>query len=390
MKKLTVLTLTVLLALALCAGALADTLTLGGTVVCARTVTVYAPIGGTVDSVAVEAGARVGADDVLYTLRTDKVYAEEDGTVTGVFAQPGDSASAVAARYGAVLYVEGGARFTVAASTANAYNSAETKLLHVGEKLFLQCRSNSARTGEGTVTAVDGISYTVRVTAGTFIPGDSVDLFRDAAFTSEQRVGRGTVSRVNPTAVTASGSVVSVAVTDGQAVKRGDLLLETLDGGFEGLYMAGTGTAAGADGVVGSISVSQGASVQDGAAVAVIWPTDTLRAECFVPADSRGRIGVGDPVLVELEADESKTYRGTVTLVSWIAQEADGETCYRVLVDFTPDADVTFGMAVLVSTLEEEPEEAEEEAEAETAAQEEAGAQETEERPSREGRHGRE
>ncbi|MBR4459565.1 MAG: HlyD family efflux transporter periplasmic adaptor subunit [Clostridia bacterium] len=336
--------------------ALGDTLALNGTVTRADTVTVYAPIGGVVDSVNVQAGALVGEDDVLFSLRTTKVYAEEDGTVTGIFGRPGDNAATVTARYGAVLYLEGTARYTVSASTANAYNSTETRMLHVGESLYLQCRSNSSRIGEGIVTAVDSTNYTVRVTSGTFIPGDSVDLYRDRGFSSDKRVGRGTVARINPTAVTGSGAIVSFAVEDGQSVKRGDLLMETLDGSFDGLYMSGTDVLAGTAGVVGSISASQGSSVQDGAAVAVIWPTAGMRIEAAVPEDSRGMIAVGDRVIIEAEADESRSYEGTVTLVSWIAEEGSGEASYRVLIDFTPDENITFGMSVIVYTLEpEEP-----------------------------------
>ena len=336
--------------------ALGDTLALNGTVTRADTVTVYAPIGGVVDSVNVQAGALVGEDDVLFSLRTTKVYAEEDGTVTGIFGRPGDNAATVTARYGAVLYLEGTARYTVSASTANAYNSTETRMLHVGESLYLQCRSNSSRIGEGIVTAVDSTNYTVRVTSGTFIPGDSVDLYRDRGFSSDKRVGRGTVARINPTAITGSGAIVSFAVEDGQSVKRGDLLMETLDGSFDGLYMSGTDVLAGTAGVVGSISASQGSSVQDGAAVAVIWPTAGMRIEAAVPEDSRGMIAVGDRVIIEAEADESRSYEGTVTLVSWIAEEGSGEASYRVLIDFTPDENITFGMSVIVYTLEpEEP-----------------------------------
>ncbi len=197
---------------------LACALTLTGTVIRAEAVTVYAPIGGTVDSVAVEPGAAVGENDVLFSLRTTKVYAEENGTVTGIFGQPGDSAATVASRYGAVLYMESEARYTVSACTDSADNITQTNMSHVGEKLYLQCPTNSSRIGEGTVTAVDGTGYTVRVSSGSFIPGDSVDLFRDRQFSSEKRVGRGTVSRVNPEAVTGSGSIVAVAVEDGQEV----------------------------------------------------------------------------------------------------------------------------------------------------------------------------
>ena len=343
----------------LCACALADSLTLTGTVSAGRTIEVYAPIGGTVASVAVEVGQEVGTDDVLYALKTTKVYADEDGTVTGIFGEPGDSASTVAERYGAVMYLEGNSVYSVSASTDNAYNTTDTKFVHVGETVYLKCRSNADRTGVGTITGIEGTSYTIKVSSGTFIPGDSVDVYRDSAYTTTRRIGRGTVSRVSPTAVTGSGSIVRFAVQDGYKVHRGDLLLETLDGTFDGYYMSGTDILAGSAGTVGSLNASQGSNIQGGSVVAVIYPRDGMRVEATVPEDSRSGIKAGDKVLIELEADESKTYDGVVTMVSSLAETGSAETSYRVLVSFTPDQDVSFGMSVVITTLDMEDEEAE-------------------------------
>ena len=363
MKRPHLKTLCLLTALSmLCMPALADSLTLTGTVSAGKTIEVYAPIGGTVATVAVEVGQDVAQDDVLYALKTTKVYADEDGTVTGIFGEPGDNAATVAGRYGAVMYLEGDAVYSVAASTDNAYNATDTKFVHVGETVYLKCRSNSDRTGVGTITSIEGTSYQIQVSSGTFIPGDSVDIYRDQANTNTKRIGRGTVSRVSPTAVTATGSIVRFAVKDGDKVKRGDLLLETLDGTFDGYYMSGTDILAGAAGTVGSLSASQGSSVQGGSVVAVIYPRDGMRVEASVPEDSRSEIKVGDRVTIELEADESKTYSGVVTMVSSVADSGSGETSYRVLVSFTPDEAVNFGMSVVVTTqdgeyAEEEPDE---------------------------------
>ena len=337
------------LAVLVCAGALADTVTMNGTVKAGETVQVYAPIGGTVDTVRAEAGQEIGADDVLFVLRTNKVYAEEDGTVTGVFGQPGDTASTVAGRYGAVLYIEGPTAFSVSASTDNAYNAAATKFVHVGETVYLQCRSNAERKGTGTITAVEGTGYTVKVTEGTFIAGDSVEIYRDQAQTNTQKVGRGTVSRVAPTAVSGSGAIVRIAVKNGDRVKRGDLLMETLDGSFDGLYMSGTEVTAGQSGVLGSLNASQGAAIQKNSVVAVIYPLSGMRVEASVPEDSRSSVHEGDRVLIELEADETKTYIGTVTMVSSVAETGGGEAAYRVLISFEPDDDVRFGMNVVVT-----------------------------------------
>ena len=366
----------------LCAAASADSLTLNGTVTAGEAVMVYAPIGGTVGEVFAEAGQQVSADDVLYAMKTSKTYAEGDGTVTGIFGQPGDSAAAVSSRYGAVLYLEGTSVFSVSASTENAYNSTETKFVHVGEKVYLQCRSNSARTGTGVITAISGTGYTVEVNSGTFIPGDSVEIYRASSFVNTSKIGRGTVNRTNPTGITGNGAIVSIPVEDGAQVKRGDLLLETLDGDFDGYYMSGTEIRAGTAGVIGSLAVKRGNSIQKDAVAAEIYTLEGMRVEASVPEDSRSQIRKGDKVTIELEADESRTYQGVVTMVSAIAEEAankeggSSEVTYKVLIDFTPDDEVRFGMSVIVTTLEAEEAPAaaaEAQAEEETAEEETAG-----------------
>ena len=350
MKKI----LALVFCLSLCVTwALADTLTLNGTIAAGTTVEVYAPVGGAVEKVSAEVGQALEADDALFTFRTSKIYATENGRVTGVFGEPGDSADTVAQRFGAVLYLEGESVFTVAASTEGAYNATDTKFVHVGERVYIQCRSSSERSGAGLITSIDGAKYTVRVTAGSFIEGDSVDIYRDSARSNTQKIGKGTVARLSPTAVTASGAIVRVAVANGDRVKRGDLLLETLDGSFDGLYMSGTTVTAGSSGVLGSLNVNQGGSVQKNAVVAVLYPLDGMRVEATVPEDSRSEIKPGDRVLIELESDESRTYDGVVTMVSAVAEQGAGEVSYKVLVSFTPDEYAHFGMGVLVTTLED-------------------------------------
>ena len=333
--------------------ALADSVSMTGTVVPGASVEVYAPIGGTVLSVPVKTGQTVKAGDVLFTLKTNPVYAEQDGTVTGVFGVPGDSAETVASRYGAVLYIESDRTYTVSASTSSAYNTVETRLVHIGETVYLQCRSSTSRTGEGIITSAEGNSFQIEVRSGSFIPGDSVDIFRNSAFTSSSRIGRGSVSRVNPIAVTGTGAIVRIAVKDGDPVKRGDLLLETLNGTFDGLVMTGTDITAPADGVLGEVNVTAGYDVAKNSLSAVIYPLSGMQAEASVPEDSRNLLHTGDPVTIELSADESVTCPGTIALISSVAEGTDGEVTYRVLADFTPTESVRFGMSVIVSTPED-------------------------------------
>lgn len=344
--------------LLLAPAALADGITFTGTVAASATCEIYAPIGGTVEAVNCEAGQQVSAGDSLVRLSTTKVYAEEDGTVTGVFGQAGDSAETVAQKYGAVLYLEGESVYTVAASTENAYNSTETKFVHVGEDVTLVCYSDGSHTGTGVVTSIEGTDYTVQVTSGEFLIGETVNVYRGEEAASTGRIGRGTLNRANPVAVTGSGSIVSVAVASGDTVKKGDVLFETLDGSFDGLYMSGSDISAFVSGTVSQVNAQQGSPVQKGDVVAVIYPEGAMRVEAQVAEGNLSSIRVGDPVSVELvwNQDEEVTYAGTISMISAIADEAQGDgegsVTYTVYVDFTPDADTRYGMSAVVTTLD--------------------------------------
>ena len=348
-------------AAALCigsAGALADTISFEGKVTSAETRQVYADIGGTVDTVDVKAGELVRAGAPVVTLKTTPVYAEESGVVTGIFAEPGDSVQTVAARYGAVLYIEPDSAYTISASTDNAYNSTATKYVHVGETVYLSCYSDGDHTGVGRITSVNGTDYTVEVTEGEFLVGETVSVFRTDSYKSSSRIGRGELTRSNPTAVSGSGSIVSIAVSDGDYVNRGDLLFETVEGSFDGLYMSGCSITAPVDGYIASISASQGGQVMESASVAAIYPAGAMRIEAEVSESDLGSIAVGDAVSIELNwnQDDDVTYPGTVTMISAIATSAgDGsEATYTVYIDFTPDADTRYGMNAQITTLDDE------------------------------------
>ena len=343
--------------------ALAETISFTGTVAAKSTSEVYAPIGGTVESVHAVAGQQVRAGDVLATLATTKVYAPEDGVVTGLFAQAGDSAETVAQRYGAVLYIEGASVYTISASTENAYNTTENKFVHVGENVYLSCYSDGSHTGTGVITAIEGTGYTVEVTSGEFLIGETVNVYRGESATTAARIGRGTLGRRNPTAVSASGSIVSIAVQDGDSVQKGDLLFETLEGSFDGYYMSGSQILATADGVVAQIGLSQGGRLEKGSVAAVLYPEGAMQIQAQIAEANLGLIHVGDPVEIELNwnSDAEVRYNGVVSMISAIADSSSGasmedagDVTYTVYIDFTPDADTRYGMTAVVSTLEAE------------------------------------
>ena len=375
MKKFVAILLVALLA---CSVAYADTISFNGVVSASSQVKVFAAIGGTVDEVPAEAGTHVSADDVLAVLKTTPVYATADGNVTGIFGEPGDDSSVVVERYGAVMYIESNVKYTISASTDGAYNSTEMKFVHVGEPVYIQSRSDSDRTGTGVITSVEGTKYNVNVETGTFLLSETCYIYRDASYKNARKIGSGSISRNNPTAVTGSGSIAVINVADGASVKKGDVLFETMDGVFDGYYMSGKQVYAGTAGTVAQLNLEEGSQIQKNGVVAVIYPDQALRIEAQVNENDLGYVAVGDPVSIELSwnQDDDVTYEGTITMISALGEtsQSDGCTYFKVYIDFTPDANTRYGMNAVVYTIDkdtaaEETDEGEKEPEQEETAQ---------------------
>ena len=143
-----------------------------------------------------------------------------------------------------------------------------------------------------------------------------------------------------------------MAVQDGDEVKRGDLLMETLSGTFEGYEMTGTSVTAEEEGVIVSTSADAGTTVTKGDIVVQIAPVSGMRVEAAITADDRQALKAGDKVIIELESDESISYEGTVRYITEMPEEDTEETTYKAVIDFKPDENVYFGMPVVVTTPE--------------------------------------
>lgn len=353
-----------------------------GTVVSGVSRAVTASVGGTVESVAVRAGQKVEAGDVLATLATEKVYATRAGTVSAVFGAAGDSVAEVAERYGAVMYIEpANGRYTISADTTNAYSSSDNLYIHLGEAVYLKCYSDGSHTGVGFVSGVSGDSYTVEVTEGEFKVGETVTVFRSADYTSASRLGRGTCARADDVAVGGSGSaasggastdgsaesaIVAVHVAAGDAVEKGDLLYETLSGTYDAYYCTGSDIVSDASGIVSALSCEVGGSVNSGARVATIEPVGDLQLQIDVGEADLPYIHEGDKVTIRFNWDDGETaYEGSVFAISYAAdaQQADqavdgasgassGEAVYAAYVSFTPDENIRLGMTATVSVAQ--------------------------------------
>lgn len=345
-----------LCALMLPALAMAETM-FSGVITAGETQVITAPYGGIVQNVAVRVGDSVKIGDPIAEVATTRVYAMTDGTVSGVFAQAGDAAEDIKNRYGALVYIEPINRFTLSASTEKAYNSSENRYIHIGETVFLTCTKDGTHQGKGIVTAIDEEDeqkYTVEVTGGEFYMGETVNIHRDSAYTNESRIGRGTVERTAPVAVAGEGSVLCMHVRAGDAVERGELLFETVDGTLDGLYAPGTQVVSDRKGVIASVDAGNGTAVEKGAKIASIYPTDAMQVSMVISESDLMDVQVGGAATIEFNwnADSEKRFDGVISAISYVNEEVEegqgGAAQYVAYIDFTPDETVRLGMTVVV------------------------------------------
>lgn len=331
MKKL----IAALLCLTCLTAGTAMALEIEGRIEPAKTLTIRAPYSGMAEDTDWTAGDALCAGDALFTLSTTKVYADFDGTVTGVFAQAGDSAASVAGRYGALVYMEREALYTAQCTTSGAAADNENKIIHAGETVYVRSSADSKRDGVARVTGVSGSSYTLEVVLDDGLKiGDTVKVYRDSGFETDSCIGMGRISRIDPVAVTAEGSVLCVHVQAGQKVTRGEVLLEVVPDALAGMQ-GGDGTIyAAQDGVLLDVFVQGGEQVAKDQVLAAYCPAGEIRLVCSVDEEALALLTVGDEMTVTFEAMGEKTYDAEVTKIAAAADE-NGEFAVTLALDKT-------------------------------------------------------
>ncbi len=362
--KLHICALTMLLVLTLGAPALAQ-VTFQGTVISAKTLSVNAPFGGLVDEIDLRKGDPIHVGDVVATIKTTKVFAEMDGIISGIFAKEGDQTEGITERYGGVMYIEPINRYVVSATTEKAYNSSNTKYIHIGEKVYLSCTKDGTHVGTAVVTGISELTesgdtpYKLEVTSGDFYMGETVGIYRDSAHSTNTRIGRGTIQQNTAVAVKGSGSVLKLDVQVGDQVERGEVLFETVEGVLDGLYAMDNTIESPMDGIVASVEATQGSSIEKDGKLITVYPRDSLQIEIKVSELDLNEIHEGDKVLLEFEWDMDgiRQMDGVVSSISSVGEERTDKNTnaeYNAYVDFTPDDSVRLDMSVNVYTLDED------------------------------------
>lgn len=378
-----------LVALALLAGvpALAQ-VTFQGTVVSSKTIAVNAPFGGIVDEITLRKGDPIQLGGPVATIRTTKVFAEMDGTVSGIFAREGDQTEGITERYGAVMYIEPVNRYVVSATTEKAYNSSETRYIHIGERVHLACTKDGTHVGTAVVTNVGGetsgdsssgdsssgssstasyTTYKLEVTSGDFYMGETVGIYRDSDHSSESRIGRGTIKQNAAVAVKGTGSILKMHVQVGDRVERGEVLFETVEGVLDGLYAMDNIIYSPLNGIVATVDAVQGSAVEKNGKLISIYPEEALQVAIKVSELDLREIHEGDKVSIEFEwdLDGTRQVSGVVSNISRVGEEQtdkNSDAQYTAYINFTPDETVRLDMTVSVYTQadsdEPDPEEA--------------------------------
>lgn len=346
MKKMMMALVCAASMLMLCSGALADEgIKIDGKIEAARTQTILAPYSGVVGDFTVRAGDQLGAGETLFAIRSTSVYADFDGTVTGLFAEPGDSTASVQDRYGALCYLERAQLYTADCTTTGAHSDNENRIIHVGEIVYIRSTSNNDRKGQARVTGVSGSSYTLEVTSEKDMRlNEQFKVYRDDGFASSSCIGTGKLRRIEPAAVTADGYVLGVYVAEGQRVSRGDLLFSIVPDALDGMQGGDGSVTMPQDGVVLSVLAESGAQIAKDAPMATYCPQSAVQLVCPVDEEDLEHVRIGAQVQVTLDAFRDAPFAGTILKIASASSQEGTGTSFDVTIGLEENENVRIGM----------------------------------------------
>lgn len=296
-----------LAALTLAPAALAETWQ--GKTVAAAILPVRAEADVTLSEVRVEVGMPVAQGETLAALQTAKVFASEDGVIARILAREGDPLD------GAALEIAPTSRYTVYCTVKGAADSPSAMRIRAGETLYLRCTADGSHRALGVVSRIDGSEYRLETTGGELYVGETVSLYRDADFSADQCVGKGTVVSAEVQSIAATGTLQRLCVQEGESVERGELLFETCAAQEPFLV-------APADGLVVQAAAA-GDALRSGETAFAVAPFDQLRVEIQVDETAVSRLRAGDSVSLVYAWDMEETPRGGT--VETISRQAEND-----------------------------------------------------------------
>ncbi len=351
MKRILLLCTALLLALTP-AMAQENSLILSATVEAVQTVALNAPASGELAPFIVRAGDAVSAGETLFTVEPVKVYAPIDGVVSGVFAEAGDIASGVTGRYGAILYIDYEERWQLQGSTRTGADKAENRDVRIGQQVWLRS-NNEENFADGVITAMDSSTgnISVQVIGGDLKYNHTIRVYRTPDYDYNALIARGTLSTVAPVAVSATGTIIEVAVSNGEKVQAGDYLFsyvpDELAPERRG-QMDATEAQAAADWIITGVNVQPGANVQKGQTLLTAVRTGDYELVAYAAENEANTIKAGQTFAVCFEELDIDPVQATVTAVSPLGAVSGDETTYAVRLSFPVPEEVWPGMHAVI------------------------------------------
>lgn len=307
-----------------------------GTVAAASEIQVTAASGGVLEALNVEIGSIVSEGDVLGSLQTSRVFASQDGTVANIQYREGEEAD------GTVMEIYPMERYQIYCTVDEAYQSAESTLVHSGEQVYIKCTNNGTHRGVGLITQIDGDEYRVLAIGGELYVGETVYLYRDKDFSTKQCIGIGTVVTSDTEIYEADGMIVRMYVEEGEYVERGELLYEIADGNIEILVPE--------DGLIMETAVQQGDHVEEEQTVLTLVPDGQFCIEIYADEASAAQMTEGDTVEITYPSDtQERIWPGVIAEIFRIAEESN----YRVKILPESTEGLKLGMTAEVRTKQE-------------------------------------
>ncbi len=324
--------------------------TANGIVKAVHTLDITAPFSGTLLPFTLERGEMVASGQQLFALETQKIYAPESGKLT-LFAAQGDLAEDVCRQYGMLANIEKANRFLLNCTTRTAYDEVENKFVSAGETLYFKVAEDTDIVGVGRVIAADPSGYTVEVAPkegdNEYEIGKRVKLYRAEKKNSSSCVGEGYIARAAGQPVLGGGRILRCAASDGQTIKKGDLLFEAV--ASDAAPAAAAKVKAPSAGVVDAPKVVSGQQVYQGQVLATLHETGALKVVAEVDEVDLGRLHEGSGVSLVFDSFPDETVTGTVTHISQMGVAKQNATYYDVDITFRSVSEVRLFMNATVT-----------------------------------------
>lgn len=332
--------------------AFAESLPIEGKVVSTQSTPIVSQANGIVEQISFSAGDHVDANTCIATITTTKVYAPVAGTVC-MWGKEGDKIDELTEQYGAIAYIEPANPYTIRTKPVDA--NGKPVAVRPGQKVYLICMSDGKKTGEGVITSVGTNEYTVRVEKCNFDADDKISIYTTPDHKVSNRIGRGDLIRAGISSCTGIGYIVKSHVSSGDAVEKGQLLYETIEGAFFPGTVNLNELTMPEDGVIESFKVDKGSEVDEKTLIAVIYPDSNLRIRALAPESTLTDYRVGDTVYITNQNNDSdqEPVIGKIEKISQIPEQTEYEydIYYAVYITVDERESLYYGMNVMVSKL---------------------------------------